>query len=237
MSDSTFPSKNASLRLKEQNGWFAAGEGFRRALTSLSDGAFRLFAYLCLNASRQSGCLSATHKELAAALGKSKRAIGTYAAELEQKGVCRVVAGRNQFAATLFEISDSYWPYCRNEKTEGDSEEKAYVDFARECFLSLGCTSGAFGAADVETAKALYRRGIPATVIQAAMLTGACRKYISWSEGNALEPVRSLAYFDQLILEVQKNPLPPEYCEYLKRKVRQLSEAWNQLPANAGAKK
>jgi hypothetical protein len=236
MNGTTFPSKNDNSKLKETNGWFAAGDGFRRALTSLSDGSFRLFAYLCLNASRQSGCHLATHKELADALRKSKRAIGTYTAELEQKGVCRVIPGKNQFTSTMFEITESYWPYHRDANADEDPEQKAYVDLIRECFLSLNCTSGSFGTADAEIAKALYRSEVPAAVVQVAILTGACRKYISWSEGRALEPIRSLAYFEQLIPEVQKNPLPPDFCAYLQRKVRQLSEGWNKQPENAGAK-
>jgi hypothetical protein len=41
--------------LKQPSGWFAAGAAFRQALTLLSDGAFKLFAYLCLQAKRQTG--------------------------------------------------------------------------------------------------------------------------------------------------------------------------------------
>jgi len=50
--------------------------------------------------------MAATHKELAAALGKSKRIVGTYVAELEAKEVCKVLSGKNQFMATVYEISD-----------------------------------------------------------------------------------------------------------------------------------
>src|ERR1041385_5332576 len=69
---------NERLRLKEPSGWFAAGNGFRTALALLSDGAFHLFAYLCLEANRQTGRIEATHKELAAAVNKSKRSIGNH---------------------------------------------------------------------------------------------------------------------------------------------------------------
>src|SRR6266508_260793 len=50
MNNQTFPPKNERLSLKEPTGWFAAGDAFRKALASLSDGAFKLFAYLCLEA-------------------------------------------------------------------------------------------------------------------------------------------------------------------------------------------
>lgn len=71
MKDHRLPSNpETRLQIKEPAGWFVAGEGFRRALNMLSDGAFRLFAYLSLQADRRTGCLVATHKDLAAALGK-----------------------------------------------------------------------------------------------------------------------------------------------------------------------
>jgi len=228
MTDETFPSNNQRLSLKEATGWFAAGDAFRKALALLSDGAFKLFAYLCLEADRATGRLRATHKELATALKKSKRVVGTYVAELEAAGVCHVKPGKNQFAGTIFEIPDRYWPYHRAANAIESPEQEAYVESVREYFLALGCGSGKFGAAEAATARNLQRRGIPLAVIEQAMLMGACRKYMSWFEGRALEPIQSMAYFEQLMAEVQGNPLPPGYSAYLRKKVKQFAESWNQ---------
>ena len=227
MTDRPLPSTNARPKLKESTGWFAAGDSFRRALALLSDGAFRLFAYICLEADRRTGRFLATHRELASALRKSKRAIGTYVAELGSAGVCLVKPGKNQFAGTIFEISDCYWPYHRAGNDFESSEQEAYMDSVRECFLALGCGSGKFGAAEAAAAGNLHRRGIPWSVLEEAMLLGACRKYTSWIEGQALEPIRSLTYFEPLIAEVQERPLPPGYSAYLRKKVSQLAETWN----------
>ena len=60
------------------------------------------------------------------------------------------------------------------------------------------------------------------------MLMGACRKYTSWFEGRALEPIQSLAYFNQVIAEIQENPFPLGYSGYLRRKVKQLAKSWNE---------
>lgn len=229
MTDQTFPSRNERLRLKKATGWFAAGDAFRNALTSLSDGAFRLFVYLCLEADRRTGRFRATHKELAKVLRKSKRVIGTYVAELEAEGICLVQPGKNQFAGTMFEISDNYWPYHRAANDLESPEQKAYVESIRECFLGLGCGSGRFGAAETAAAHHLHRRGIPVGVIEGAMLMGACRKYMSWFEGRALEPIQSLAYFEQVIAEVQEKPLPPGYSSYLRKKLKEFAETWNEL--------
>jgi hypothetical protein len=222
------PPMNDRISLKEPTGWFAAGKTFRKALGLLSDGAFRLFAYMCLEADRKTGRFKATHKELAAALGKSKRAIGTYVAELESKGICLLKPGKNQFAATVFEISEAFWPYQRAGCDPEMLAQESYVKSIRETFLSLGCVNGNFGAADEAAARQLYKRSIPLSVIEEAMLVGACRKYSSWFEDQALEPIQSLNYFSSLIAEIQEKPFPPGYSEYLHKKVKQLEETWKE---------
>jgi hypothetical protein len=221
------PNPESSIRIKEPAGWFVAGKGFRRALALLSDGAFKLFAHLSLHADRRTGRLAATHKELAAALNKSKRIIGTYAAELESKEVCRIFPGKNQFAATVFEICDLYWPYHR-VSSRPESTEADYVETVRECFEGLGCTSGKLGAAGIETARQFYRRSIPLAIIGDAMLLGACRKFELLLNGGPSEPIRSLSYFEPIIAEVQANPLPDGYSGYLRGKLRRLAKSWKE---------
>jgi len=229
MKDNAAPPRGEDrLRLKEPVGWFAAGEGFRNAVGLLSDGAFKLFAYLSLQANRRTGCLAATHKELATALGKSKRIIGSYVAELEAKEVCKVRAGKNQFIATVYEISDRYWPYHRAPASSESPEIKAYVESVRECFEGLGCTSGKFGAAEIETTRQLQRRAVPLGIVYEAMLLGACRKFDSWLNGRPTEPIRTMAYFEPLIAEIQAKPLPAGYSGYLRKKIRQFSKSWQE---------
>jgi hypothetical protein len=43
---------SSPLRLKNGRNWFAAGVEVQRALELLSDGAFKVFVYICLNAER-----------------------------------------------------------------------------------------------------------------------------------------------------------------------------------------
>jgi len=217
---------NERLRLKEPSGWFAAGNGFRTALALLSDGAFHLFAYLCLEANRQTGRIEATHKELAAAVNKSKRSIGNHIDELQINQFCNVFPAKNQYARTVFEISDRYWPYHRNNPSQPSEEERNYLDAVRRCFLSLGCTSPRFGVADEQAARHMYHRCIPLGVIDAAMLLGVCRKYICWlNNGQSLKPIQGLCYFEPVIAEVQAQPLPPGYAAYLRHKFQQLTAA------------
>ena len=226
MSDPSSSPINERLSLKQATGWFPAGDTFRKAMAILSDGAFRLFVHLCLEADRRTGRVPTTHKELALALGKSKRAIGSYVAELEAREICGVSPGKNQFAHTTFEISDPYWPYHRAGDCSESPEQKSCIESVRACFLSLGCGSGKFGAAEAAEARDMQRRCIPLAVIEEAMLLGACRKYSSWFEGRASEPIQSLRYFDPLIAEIQNQPLPAGYPAYLREKIRRLAELW-----------
>jgi hypothetical protein len=84
-----------------------------------------------LEADRHSGLYRGTQKDLAAALGKSKRIIGTYVAELQMKGIGGIVPGKNQFAPTVFKISDRYWPYQRSGSSVGP-EKDVYVESVRD---------------------------------------------------------------------------------------------------------
>ncbi|MDA2930357.1 helix-turn-helix domain-containing protein [Acidobacteria bacterium AH-259-O06] len=221
--------RGQGLELKEPSGWFAAGEAFGRALRVLSDGAFKLFAYLCLEADRQTGRFQSTQGELAQALGKSRRALGTYLQELEAKGICEVRNGKNQYARTTVQIGESYWPYRQPQvKTPllESPESQTYVESVRRLFLDLGCSAGRFTTSDVRQAQRLKERGIPLTVVQDAMLLGACRKYLACLQGHSPQLIGSFGYFEPLIEEIQRQPFPPGYRDYLEAQLRKLSGLW-----------
>jgi hypothetical protein len=228
MSSQALHAVDSSLCLKEPSGWFAAGTSFRQALAALSDGAFKLFAHICLQADRRTGRYEAVQAELASAIDKSRRIVGKYVEELESKRVCTVRRGTNQYARTSFEIRDEFWPYHRAQNVEGANGQvhNAYVDAIRRSFVSIGCTIGKFSARDEKLAKELQQCRIPLELVLDALLMGACRKYISWLNGRSAEPIASLKYFEGLIAEIRERPLPADYREYLQKKVEQLTRAW-----------
>jgi hypothetical protein len=217
-----------SPSIKQPKGWIAAGDGFRRASRLLSDGAFKLFVHLALEADSRTGCVRAAYKDLAADLKKSKRAIGTYSAELSEKEVCKIRPGENQYCKTDFEICDSYWPYEREIHSE-ISEADSYVDAIQKSYLLLGCTKARFTAADTRKVREFERQGVPLEVVKDAMLMGASRKYSSWLEGRDSEPIGSLAYFENLVTEIQRKPFPQGYTKYLRVKTMELAEAWAEM--------
>ena len=232
MTNNTFAPGQKSLQVKESIGWWIpAGDNLRRARAILTDGAFKLFASVYLDADPETGRYQATQKELAASLRKSKRAIGTYVREVSARGICRVSLGHNQFARTTFEICDEYWPYRRPASCTAwpppATTGSAYVDAIRKTFLEIGCGSGRFSASDEKTGAALEKRGVPLALVQDAILVGTCRKYISWLNNGSSEPIASLRYFEGVIAEIQEQPLPAGYTDHLRGTVERLAKTWH----------
>jgi hypothetical protein len=56
-------------RETQPTGWFAAGREVAQALSLLSDGAFKLFMWVCLNADRGLGAIRIEPGEIARVLG------------------------------------------------------------------------------------------------------------------------------------------------------------------------
>ena len=65
------------LILKQPTGWFAAGREVAQALEMLSDGAFKLYMHLCLEADRHTGRVGIKPAELMRILRKDAAAIET----------------------------------------------------------------------------------------------------------------------------------------------------------------
>lgn len=225
MSQATLTRNYEAPRVKEQAGWTVAGEGLRRAVVLLSDGALKLFTHIYLEAGRRSGRFQAPLRQLATTLNKSKRILGSYAAELQEKGFCEVRFGKNQFDRTTFEICDWCWPYHQEERTE-EAEPDGYVARVREAFLALGCGKGRFGPDDERVARKMEKQGIPLELVQDAILVGSARKYTSLLNGGSRQPIGSLRYFEALIAELEKEPLPEGYREYIQQKNEQMARSW-----------
>ena len=216
----------STFKLKHPTGWFAAGEGFRKALHVLSDSGFKLFAHLSLQACRITGCVQTTADALAMALNKSRETIEIAIDELRQKGVCSIRPATKLPSLMVFLICNEYWPYERNLHVEMECGE--YVAAICESFLALECTAPKFGAGDIRKAMEFEKRGIPLETVQDALITGACRKLTSWLDGRISAPIGSLAYFEDIVLEMDVHPLPPGYRKYHTMQVKKLALIWKQ---------
>jgi len=218
-------------KLKHPTGWFAAGREVSRAATLLSDGAFKLYIYLCLNADRSTGHLKIDHSHLANALQKSRRSIVTYMEELRRQQVCRSVDAVNQHLGGSIEIADSFWPYERGLPANRLPCLAEYTEQIRVLMQAHGCVTGTFGPADEKLAAELFRRQIPLEQVEHAFLLGCARKYVAMLNGQSSGPVASLKYFGTIIDEVGQLQMSADYWKYLRNRAYRLEHQWLQKAA------
>lgn len=214
------------LQIRLESGWFPAGEPLLEALPRLSDGAFKLFVYLCLKARRSTGCLQACHGTLAAALGKSRRSILVHLRELEEKGICLLRPAVNQHQAGCIEVRDAYWPYRKQQRAIADSEQ-AYVRQAERLFAASPAARGCFSAADRQLAARLFGQGTALGDLEHALMLGSARKLCQWLNGLDAAPVGSLAYFLPVLEEIAQTAVSDSYWEHVRRRLCLLQQRWS----------
>ena len=215
------------LRLKQATGWFAAGREFAQALAILSDGAFKLYVYLCLGADRQSGRMVLEVGNLSRILAKDGATLGLQLAELQACGVASVHAGSDD--RRWLEICDRYWPYQKAVDRGGGHEPVEFIRQVRLLFLAPACVRAAFTAADEKIAGSFHRRGVSLQQVRRAILLGCARKYSATINGQPPMPITSLQYFVPLLDEVTQSVIPESYWEPLRRKSEAMEKRWLEL--------
>lgn len=216
------------LVLKHRSGWFAAGQQLIQALSLLSDGAFKLFVYLCLYAERMSGQMMLSQAQLARQLGKSPRSIATYLEELRNHGVCHLQSAANQHQPGRIEIADAFWPYVKPASAPVDAQESRYIEQVRALFLSQPCVQSAFGAADQKVAASWYRQNVPLETVERAYLLGCTRRYIALCNHPEGTPITSLSYFINVLEEIAQEQVSPAYWRHLAHGLGRLESQWRQ---------
>jgi hypothetical protein len=217
------------LILKQPTGWFAAGREVAEALTLLSDAAFRLYMYICLNADRHTGRFRLDPRHLARVLGTTQAAIEERLGELCSRGVCCQ-------QADVVEICERYWPYQKRMPAKQDDRQTEYVGQVKAAFLEPACVCSAFTPADEKLATDLYGRGVPLENLYRAIWLGCARKYISMLNGPPGQPrsaIASLGYFTALLEEVSQAPVTDTYWEHVRHKVQLLERQWMQSSTHA----
>jgi len=207
--------KKDSFRRSEGGGFFAAGESFARALGLLSDGAFKVFAAICLRAGRESGKLDFRPSDLARQTGKSLRSLRRCLRELSIRGVCEVDPSPNQHRQSAVRVRPEFWPYEALAPKPPDPVE-SYVRKVREAFLRPACVQGEFGPADERLATAWHRAGTPVETVRRACLLGSVRKTMNLIDRPQDRPIHSLHYFEAVLDEVRTDSFPPGYWEHLE---------------------
>ncbi|HYW44004.1 MAG TPA: hypothetical protein VE959_14175 [Bryobacteraceae bacterium] len=218
----------ARLVLKQPTGWFAAGREVAQALALLSDGAFKLYIHLCLEADRHTGQAAIGHAELTRILRKDAVSIEADLGELHGRGVCE----RHQ---DRVEICDRFWPYQKLAAKAAGSPEVEFVRQARQAFLEPACVRSAFTAADEKLALDLCRRGVSLEQLRRAIWLGCARKYTAMLNGQTRLPIASLSYFACLTDEVMQPQIPASYWEHVRRKTEEMEKRWLQIRTSVPA--
>ena len=215
-----------AAKLKRPTGFFAVGPEFERAPGALSDGAFKLFALLCLRAGRDDGRLAFRREELARGLGRSPASASRHLQELVRKGVCRLEAAPSRHRASLIEIRDEYRPCVREEAAEPAAGAREYVELARGLFGRSFCLPGPCAASDERRAAAWFRAGVPFERLRRAWLLGCARKAKGMVDRPGTEPIRGLGYFEPLLEEVASGQLPEGYWQHVETWLARCERHW-----------
>lgn len=97
-------------------------------------------------------------------------------------------------------------------------------------YLASPDTPRRASAHDRTLAHRLFEQGVPLPVIESALLLAVLRRRSRPNDATPLSPIRSLAYFLPVIAELQQQPLPDGYLDYLRRKMAAIPQP---LPARA----
>lgn len=220
------------LKLKNPKGWFAAGEEMQKAITQLTDGAFKIFVYICLNARRNTGVLEINQTELARNLQKSQGNIRKNLRELQEAGVCKVQLTQSRHIKGLLEINPEYWPYDRQSDEPPRKEESAYIAAVKELLSVRACIRASFSAADERLAREWFERGIMLDRVEQTILLACSRKYISWRNGQSKATINSLRYFESTLEEIRNQKIDPEYWGYIRFRMQRVEKLWIQNKAS-----
>jgi hypothetical protein len=111
--------------------------------------------------------------------------------------------------------------------------ESAYVDAVLTLYLDLPDTPPRPSAQDHWLARKLHQQGVALSLVKSALLLACLRRLTRSAELPSLPPIRSLAYFQPVVAELQQQQLPDNYLDYLRLKLAQSREA---LPSDVQKK-
>lgn len=109
--------------------------------------------------------------------------------------------------------------------TAAGAEPSAYVATVLTLYLDLPDTPLRPSPVDQSLASRLHQQAVPLPLVESALLLATLRRLSRPSELPPLPKIRSLAYFLPLIAELQQQSLSDGYLDYLRLKLRKLSQA------------
>lgn len=99
----------------------------------------------------------------------------------------------------------------------------AYVAALLTLYLDLPDTPLRPSPLDQSLARKLHEQSVPLPLVESALLLATLRRLSRPSDLPPLPKIRSLSYFLPVIEELQEQPLPDGYLDYLRLKLQRLS--------------
>lgn len=164
--------------------------------------------------------------DLAKRLGKSRRSIASHFDELRQEGICRIHPAANQHRRTEIEVCDEFWPYTKDNSSIQPSESEQYLACIKAFLSKRACVQFTFTVADDQAVARLFVRHVPLELVERAIALGCCRRYVSLLNGADSGPIFSIAYFRDVIEEVQDPDIPSGYWNYITPELEHLERKW-----------
>jgi len=214
------------LILKSPRGWFAAGAEVQKAMDLLSDGAFRLFIYLCLNARRDTGVLEGSLTQLAKNVKRGQHTVRLYLREMESAGTCRSRFGHSPLGKGAVEVTEEFWPYQRSAEESVADDSTEFIGAIRKMLQARACVKTSASAADEILAREWSDRKIRLELVEQAIIIGCIRKYVSWRNNQTRSMIASLKYFAPILEEVLTMKADPEYWAYLRYRLTRMENEW-----------
>jgi len=91
-------------------------------------------------------------------------------------------------------------------------------------YLDLPDTPLRASIQDQRLAHRLFETRVPLSLVETALLLASLRRLCRPSDVPPLPRIRSLAYFQPVIEELQEHPIPNGYLEYLRFKLRGITD-------------
>lgn len=112
-----------------------------------------------------------------------------------------------------------------------DSDPATYVANVLILYVDLPETPLRASVQDQWQARRLKDRGVPLRLVECALLLASLRRLVRPTDVPPLPPIRSLAYFQPVIEELLEHPVPDNYLDYLRLKMRRIANE-KSLPAD-----
>ena len=103
------------------------------------------------------------------------------------------------------------------------ADPAAYIAAVLALYTDLPDTTLRVSASDHLLARRFFEQQLPLTLVETALLLASLRRLARPADAPPLSPIRSLAYFQPVIDELQIHPVDESYLEYLRLKMRRAS--------------